>query len=328
MASGQGMEHSIMNLHEDSDIFTELVEATATAIGLPQIYIEKDYWVTRALKHLSESEYSDKAVFKGGTSLSKAYKLIDRFSEDIDLAIFSDGLGDSARKKLVKGVESAASIGLERIADDERVSKGSNFRKTVYRYPRSVKEGDFGQASQELLIEVNAFSSPEPYDKKELRSYIAETLETVDRKELIEAYQLESFEINVLSVKRTLVEKFLKVIKHSYSDDPVTALSRDIRHLYDICLILREDECKNFVESDEFEHLCSACIDDEKAGHFNYSRCLEKPLKEAPLFSKLDEWKAPITTTYDGIFSDLVYGDKPTIEEVIKVFGYVEKQLK
>ena len=138
MANGQGMEHSIMNLHEDNEVFTELVEATATTIGLPQIYIEKDYWVTKALKHLSESDYSDKAVFKGGTSLSKAHRLIDRFSEDIDLAIFSDGLGDSARKRLLKGVENAANTGLEPVAVDERVSKGSKLRKTVYRSGREA----------------------------------------------------------------------------------------------------------------------------------------------------------------------------------------------
>ena len=77
------MEYQVMKLHEDPVVFSELITATAAHIGLPEIYVEKDYWVTKALKHLSESDFRDITVFKGGTSLSKAYRIIDRFSEDI-----------------------------------------------------------------------------------------------------------------------------------------------------------------------------------------------------------------------------------------------------
>ena len=67
-----------MNLHESLDIFLELIQATATDRSIPSIYVEKDYWVTRVLKRLSESEYREAVVFKGGTSLSKAHR--HRFS--------------------------------------------------------------------------------------------------------------------------------------------------------------------------------------------------------------------------------------------------------
>lgn len=71
-----------MNLHSDGALFVELVQVTAQRLQVPEAYIEKDYWVTRALKHLSESPDAAFVVFKGGTALSKAYKLINRFSED------------------------------------------------------------------------------------------------------------------------------------------------------------------------------------------------------------------------------------------------------
>jgi len=93
-----------MNLHEDQEAFSELVEVTAATIGLPQVYVEKDYWITKALKNLSTSPYFDEVVFKGGTSLSKAFRLIDRFSEDIDLAIFASDKSDGIRKKLLPSV--------------------------------------------------------------------------------------------------------------------------------------------------------------------------------------------------------------------------------
>lgn len=131
MANGRRVEYSIVNLHEDKDAFAELVERTAQDIGLPQVYIEKDYWVTKALKNLSTFAQAERVVFKGGTSLSKAYKLIQRFSEDIDLAVFAQEEADAPRKRLLKGVEQSTAQGLEVVNDDPRISKGSRYRCNV-----------------------------------------------------------------------------------------------------------------------------------------------------------------------------------------------------
>jgi len=67
-----------MNLHENKDAFTAAIQLASApkeegGLGIKQIYIEKDYWICRSLKQLSESKESCVAVFKGGTSLSKAY---------------------------------------------------------------------------------------------------------------------------------------------------------------------------------------------------------------------------------------------------------------
>ncbi len=314
-----------MNLHQDTEAFAELIEATAQAIGLPQVYVEKDYWVTKALKHLSDSPHAKHTVFKGGTSLSKAHKLIHRFSEDIDLAVFAENLSDNARKKRIKEVEQTAAQELTLIDDDERISKGSNYRKTVYSYPRYVKDNDFGQASTEVLIEVNAFTRPEPYASLTLQTFIAEALEKQNRQDLVEQYGLMGFLINVLSVQRTLVEKLLGVIKDSYQDDPVAQLSKRIRHLYDICLILKVDEYRAFIKSPDFATLCAACIEDEQKGFFKYADCLENPLKDAPIFSKFGEWSPVLKRVYDGDFADLVYGEMPSLDEIKEALGFIGK---
>ncbi|MEE8056841.1 MAG: nucleotidyl transferase AbiEii/AbiGii toxin family protein, partial [Pseudomonadales bacterium] len=264
-----------MELHKDNEAFAELVGVTAEAIGLPQIYVEKDYWVTKALKHLSESEHFEAVVFKGGTSLSKAYRLIDRFSEDIDLAVFANELGDARRKKLLRAIESDVTQGLTYLKGDARESKHSNFRKTVYQYPHSIDGEDFGQASPELLVEINSFTNPEPFETRKLRTLIAEVLAKKDQNDLISKYGLKGFSINVLSVKRTLIEKMLGVVKDSYDADPASKLSDRIRHLYDICMILKHDEYREFVQSDEFKPICDLCIDDEKTGFFINSECLD-----------------------------------------------------
>lgn len=317
-----------MRLHEDTEAFSELVQATAKAVGLPEVYIEKDYWVTKALKHLSESDHVRDVVFKGGTSLSKAYRLVERFSEDIDLAVFAGDKGDKIRKTLLKSVETVVANGLHEVEDDPRVSKGSKYRKTVYRYPRSVGSTEFRQASPELLIEVNAFTHPEPYELRQIQTLIAETLPTLGRADLIAQFGLEGFSVNVLSVRRTLVEKMLGLIKDSYNENPVARLSDRIRHLYDICLILRQDEYRTFVQSDEFMPLCAICIEDEKAGFFEYSDCFERPLADAPLFSDFEKWRPALDATYRGIFADLVFGEMPDMTEIVQALGILHGNLK
>lgn len=316
-----------MILHEDTEAFSELVSEAAQQIGLPQIYVEKDYWVTSALKNLSQSPFADSAVFKGGTSLSKAYKLIHRFSEDVDLAVLTGVITDNQRKQLLKKVEQSASTGLVAI-DDPRVSKGSSFRRTVYQYPRSIDGDSFGQASPELLIEVNAFTRPEPFEVMPIQTLIADVLDSLGRTDLIELYDLKSFPVNVLSIKRTLVEKLLGVIKDSYHTDPVGRLSNRIRHLYDICKILQVDEYKNFLATEEFHSLCSACIADEQNGFFENAEHLQNPLKDAPIFHNFSAWQSELGSVYTGVFSELVYGDMPSIEDIGSVFDSIRIKVR
>lgn len=92
-----------MNLHKHRKEFRELVTITSQKLGIEEIYIEKDYFVILALKGLSKSAYRNTGIFKGGTSLSKAYRIINRFSEDIDIAILNEeGTGRGNRKRMEK----------------------------------------------------------------------------------------------------------------------------------------------------------------------------------------------------------------------------------
>lgn len=327
MASKQRMEYPIMKLHEDLETFSELVGFTAEKKGLPEIYIEKDYWVTKALKHLSEADISSKVVFKGGTSLSKAYKIIERFSEDIDLAIFAESLNGNEKKRLLKHVEESTSNGLKRIENDHRTSKGSNYRKTVYRYPKEISQRDFGQASPELLIEINAFTNPEPFETKSIESLIAESLHNEPQSGLVIEFGLESFSLQVLSIHRTLVEKILGCVRDSYGENPTQQISNRIRHLYDICQILKLSQARKFVGSSEFIPMCNTCIQDDIMGGFKNAEWMKKPLSEAPIFKQFEDWKPTLDSTYSGVFADLVYGDLPSMEEIEEALQFIRGKL-
>lgn len=84
-----------MNLHENKEDFTEAVQAVSRGLNISPALVEKDYYVTLVLKRINE-EVSG-LIFKGGTSLSKCHKAIDRFSEDIDLTLDSEHLIQSKR---------------------------------------------------------------------------------------------------------------------------------------------------------------------------------------------------------------------------------------
>ena len=90
-----------MYLHDDKEIFKEIIEQVAAETGRTEIIIEKDYYVTMLLKKLANK--LSNVVFKGGTSLSKGYKIINRFSEDIDIT-FDEHLGEARRKKLKNNI--------------------------------------------------------------------------------------------------------------------------------------------------------------------------------------------------------------------------------
>jgi len=103
-----------MNLHTNIKLFSETIRAASQHMEIQDVFVEKDYWITLVLCQFSNSKYSDQMVFKGGTSLSKGYGLINRFSEDVDIAII-DGQNKSGNevKTIIRTVEKEMTAGLK-----------------------------------------------------------------------------------------------------------------------------------------------------------------------------------------------------------------------
>ena len=176
-------------------------------------------------------------------------------------------------------------------------------------------------------MEVNAFSTPEPFEPLSLQTFIVNALVLNNRSDMISEFMLDPFSINVLSVERTLIEKILGMIKDSYHETPTTQLANRIRHLYDIHQILQHKQYRDFVTGSNFRPLCEICIRDDQTGFLAQARYLEKPLTEAPLFSSFNDWMVTLKMTYTGVFSDLVYGDLPPIEAIGDTLQFVKKHL-
>lgn len=94
-----------MKLHQNKELFQDAVLSASQRFSIPEIYVEKDYWVTLVLYEIFHSNIADQIVFKGGTSLSKCHKLIQRFSEDIDLVVFrNEGENDNQLKTKLRSI--------------------------------------------------------------------------------------------------------------------------------------------------------------------------------------------------------------------------------
>lgn len=317
-----------MILHNDKETFNDLIETTARVLRIPAVFIEKDYWVTYILNSLSKSPYKQTAIFKGGTSLSKAYKIIDRFSEDIDLAIITNGIDGNAVKSLIKSIEKALLDENFEEKNTPQTSKGSKFRKTVHHYPKII-DGNFGHANENLILELNSFTKPHPYINKTISSYIFDFLNTQseESKKLIADFELEPFEINVLDYKRTFCEKISAVARASFESDEVhSQLKEKIRHFYDIYHLMQEEEIKAFLNSDDIDSMIqNVREDDQKQFSSDWTNVKLHSTKIFENINILDE----LNSYYNSNFKTLVYSEVlPNMQDIKVKFEELAKILK
>lgn len=319
-----------MILHESKEQFYDAVQDTSEYFNIPEDYVIKDYFLTRALKFLSESECFDYVVFKGGTSLSKVFKAIHRFSEDIDLVILDpESLTNSQKRTRGKNIIQAAS---QDLSQDESFhgTRGSLFNKIRYHIPM-LENSELGEVANTILIECNSFSKPVPVDVYPIRSLIAEyVLKTQeDSDELITKFELQDFKLKVLKSTRTLTEKVMGLIKFAYKNE----LSGKSRHFYDITMLLRDEDMKAFLQDDvEFFKLLSCVIENdanlEKSGQAPW---IDKNpnLAESEFFKDTEASFNLIASEYKGDFDKMITKKetKPNKDEIIETLEFVRRRL-
>ena len=231
-----------MYLHNDKELFKEVVYATANEISLPIAIIEKDYYVTMILRELSKR--APECVFKGGTSLSKCHHIIDRFSEDIDIT-FSNDLGRGARRRFKENVVIKISEELEMpIPDVDVIWSKADYQCYIFKYfpiDGYVSESMFLGVKMEVVLMSKAF----PTEKILVDSYIYQFL-MKDNMDIVEEYGLKPFEMNVQSLERTFIDKVFAICDYYLEDD----IKFHSRHIFDIYMLLPK---MNF--NDEFEQL-------------------------------------------------------------------------
>lgn len=226
-------------LRDDPDTVPTLAAHIEDVIGIPAAHVEKDFWITEVLRGVAResADTGVSVVFKGGTSLSKAYRLIARFSEDVDVIVITPGVSTNNDDRCLKGFVTAASVatGLDGDVDPRTATKGVK-RTATFGYPAGTIIGPLRPG---VRLELGARGGTMPSTLLQITSLIADHRDAVglDR-DFSEAAPVE---LHVLAPERTLIEK-LSILHHAATIGDKAEQARLARHYYDVWCLLGDEE--------------------------------------------------------------------------------------
>ncbi len=216
-------------LHSNKNDFYNLIQLASSDTNLSAQAIEKDYYISLFLRLMSSK--LDYIVFKGGTSLSKCYGLINRFSEDIDITI--DRKLTQGEKKKIKNsiidVSNELNLSIENIDD---IRSRRDYNRYVISYNSVIKEMS-NYLNPAIILETSYISVSYPINKIEVNNYIGKLLNK-NNQELESKFCLEPFKMKVQSTERTLIDKIFAICDYYLANK----INRHSRHIYDIYKIL------------------------------------------------------------------------------------------
>lgn len=213
-------------LHNDKELFEQVIVKTSEELNIELPIVEKDYYVTMFLKKIVEKQPD--IIFKGGTSLSKCYKLIDRFSEDIDLNLMGDTKpGESRRKHLKQNIVSVIDEFGFKLKNAENIRSRRDFNKYIIDYPSQLSVNFL---KPDLIVETAVFFRAYPSKVMKADSLVYQYLKMSGYEELIEKYELEPFDVNVQTADRTLIDKLFALGDYYLSG----TTDEHSRHIYDL----------------------------------------------------------------------------------------------
>lgn len=314
-----------MKLHHDIKLFSDTLRAASQHLDIKLEFVEKDYWITLVLSRLAKSKYVDESVFKGGTSLSKGYNLIERFSEDVDIAIINDNSKTGNEiKTIIRTIEKEITPDLTELQMDGVTSKGSRFRKSVFEYVSTDKSNQ----NNKLIVEVNSFANPFPFQRLTIQSFVFDFLMQTGNKKYIEQYNLQSFEVNVLNKEQTLLEKMVSLIRFSFEENTVESISKKIRHFYDLYFLMKNPECAEFVASDSFKKQFDTILQHDREMFEEPKGWQKKLIAESPLVNDFSTIWKQLKVKYQTELSALAYRTIPDEESVAKSFSELIKRIE
>lgn len=333
------MNQNFFNLTDDEQ--REIINTVAFELNKPALVIEKDIWICWLLKHVFE--LPEKMAFKGGTSLSKVYGLINRFSEDVDITIdytnFTDALdleitSRSQIKKLSKQLKEKLSYYiidkilplLTKKTETEFPDKTfklilvSNNESVEFYYPSVLNakngESDFNYIIEPVLLEFGVRNSTEPCKKYDITTFLSEATQGLD---------LPTATVDALSPIRTFWEKATLIHAECHRRRLTEKTDRLSRHWYDLSklksswvgdkAIPQIDILKNVIQHKKaFYH----------ASYTNYDDCLKQKFRLIPDGEELIKLEKDFNKMQDAQMFDVA---PPPFEEIIQTLHELENNI-
>lgn len=211
-------------LHDDIKLFTQILSVCHEKSNLSVTMIEKDYYVFLLLRELMQR--IPELVFKGGTSLSKCHRVVERFSEDVDLS--TDVGVSQGRRKQIKDIlqKVVASLGL-RIVNLEDTHSRKDYNRYIVAYD-SVLQRDT-ELTSNIILELTYISTAIPALKLPVDSIIGNVL-VEENQTLVNEYSLHPVAVKAQSLERTFIDKVFALCDYCMREE----YSRNSRHIYDL----------------------------------------------------------------------------------------------
>ncbi len=311
--------------------FAAFLAAAATESELPEAFVEKDYWITEILRTIATT-LGERAIFKGGTSLSKGWDLLDRFSEDIDLFVdptvdpplANERAINRAMKKLNRDV--AAMPGLDFVPADSKTIGGRGRIDTfLYRSYFPELEG----FPPTVRLEPGIQSGKQPTTTLEISSIVGSLLSRQGVTDELGVEGLQPFEMTLLHFRRTFVEKLFAVHgKVEQLKESGTPLGRDVRHYADLYVLADRPEVTATLASDEYDEI-KADYDEKSRTFFprNYRPPPGLDFRASDALFPPDELRVAIEPGYEEECSRLFFRPHPRFGKVLERFAEIRDLL-
>lgn len=316
---------------------------TAASRRMDPIIVEKDFWVCWTLKELFRlQEIGEHLIFKGGTSLSKVFRIIERFSEDIDVSIDRtflgfgganepeaggsnkekqrrvDALKKACQKKIATGLHPALEAAIKsKITATEAWSlrnddEDPDQQTLLFEYPSSFAPVSVGYIRQAVKIEMGARADHWPCETKTVTPYVAE--------QFPQGFKEGSCAVKVLSAERTFWEKatILHAEFHRPTDKPIP--ERFSRHYCDFYELIRKGVANSAVQKLDL----LARVAEHKSLFFRsasakYGEAVRGTLRIAPPEHRLK----PLQDDY-GKMQQMFFGEPPNFDSIIALLSQWE----
>jgi predicted nucleotidyltransferase component of viral defense system len=299
--------------------------------------IEKDWWVTQTLALIFSMQCASHLVFKGGTSLSKAWGLINRLSEDIDLALNRQFLGfygdisktqvSKLRKKSFEYISEEFFKELQNKFNEAGV-EGLTMQLVGVKdpdqdpliieifFPSILAEYKYIKPS--ILVETGSRSLIEPFTQRQIVSSIGEKYAGKD-------FADEPITIPVVNPERTFLEKIFLLHEEFQKPNDKIRVDRLSRHLYDIEKILNSKFAEIAFNDDElYNHIVKHRSKFNGIGGIDYANHSPDKINIIPPQAVLKAWKKD----YEAMQENMIYGDSLSFESLIARMEELQQILK
>lgn len=307
----------------------QAINTVALNSGLPPSSIEKDWWVTQVLKALHSLPYSEHIAFKGGTSLSKCWNLIERFSEDIDIAISREYLGfsgelsktqisDKLRRAACTFVREKMQFDVKEALINQGI-RSDAFSVDVVITPITTTDPEVITITYQSLydvspyikntvkIEISGRAMIEPIERKAISSVIDSTYPATPFAE-------KEFEVNAVIPERTFLEKVF-LLHEEFRKDEVR-VERMSRHIYDLVMMMNS---KEHIDERAIanEELYRAVLEHRRKfiglKGFDYDELYPATLCIVPKEEIAHQWEED----YQFMCEHMIYGETPSFTSLI-----------